>query len=486
MYFTIQTSGRFAIGMSVPPQFPRGCRVRGPMAMAIMMSWVVLQATPAWSQQGRDSIPSDVRVGIVYQPGFRPGIVVPPLTAEIGVEPVADSVRVMIRRDLDFSDRLQVMAVGEDLPLETPINYGLWDELGAVWLLVGAVEGTPDAPILRLSLHDVVFKSLQQVRAFELPPLRHPGFRTAVHQASDRVVRWATGSVGIASARIAFVEKMSYGSEIWMVDSDGFGMRRLTGDGSIALSPAWSPAGDRIAYMSYLGEEPGIREYDLASDQSTLKVDRPGLDMTPTYSPDGTLLAFAATIEGRTELYTFDLLEDCCPQRMTFARFSNSLSPTFSPDGRRVAFNSDRLGQLHIFVKVVGENEAELVTPYIYDRSVHNAGPDWSPTGDRIAFHGRVDGEPQILTVAPNGSGLRQLTQEGRNEDPSWAPDGRHIIFASTRFGGTGLWVLDVVSGRIRRLIRGQDVRLPDWSGRLDSQFHSTDAEVAESNGQNP
>lgn len=486
MYFAIQVSAPFGIEMSDSAQFRRGGRAHGSAAIMIVLSLAVLQATPAWSQEGRDSIPSDVRVGIVYQPGFRPGIVVPAVAAEIGVEPVADSVRVMIRRDLDFSDRLQVMAVGEDLPLETPINYGLWDELGAVWLLVGAVEGTPDAPILRLSLHDVVFKSLQQVRAFELPPLRDRRFRLAVHQASDQVVRWATGGVGIAATRIAFVEEMSYGSEIWTVDSDGFVMRRLTGDGSIALSPAWSPAGDRIVYMSYLGGEPGIREYDLSTDQSTLKVDRPGLDMTPTYSPDGTQLAFASTIEGRTELYTFDLLENCCPQRMTFARFSNSLSPTFSPDGRRVAFNSDRLGQLHIFVKVVGDNNAELLTPYIYDRSVHNAGPDWSPTGDRIAFHGRVDGEPQIFTVAPNGSGLRQLTQAGRNEDPSWAPDGRHIVFASTRSGGTGLWVLDVVSGRIRRLIPGRNVRLPDWSGRLDSQFHSSEGEVADSNGQNP
>ncbi len=440
----------------------------------------------AGQEAGRDSIPTDVRVGIVYQPGFRPGIVVPAMAAAANLELVADSVRAIIRRDLDQGDRLQVMGVGEDLPLEGPINYQLWDELGAVWLLVGALEGTPDAPILRLSLNDVVFKLLQEVRAFDLPPLRHPEFRMAVHRASDRVVRWATGSMGIAATRIAYSQKTAGGSEIWAVDGDGFGARRLTGDGSIALSPAWSPSGGAIAYMSYLSGDPSIYVYDLATDRSELKIARPGLNMTPTYSIDGTQLLFAATIEGRTELYMYDLIEDCCPQRITFARFSNSLSPSFSPDGKRIAFNSDRLGQLHIFVKELGEGQAMLVTPYIYDRSVHNAGPEWSPSGDRIAFHGRVNGEPQVFTVAPNGSGLRQLTQRGRNEDPSWAPDGRHLVFSSTRSGSTGLWLLDVVSGRIRSLIRSRAVSLPDWSGRLDSQFYSADGAVADSNGQNP
>lgn len=417
----------------------------------------------------RDSIPTDVRVGILYQPSFRPGTVMPLIPAPAELRELADSVRRIILRDLDYSDRLQVMPVGEDLPVEGPINYGLWDELGAVWLVVGAVEGMPDAPVLRLSLHDVVFRILQEVRAFELPPLRHSDFRQAVHSAADEVVGWATSSRGIAATRVAFVAGGPGGSEIYVVDSDGFDARRVSRDSSIALSPAWAPTGDRIAYMSYQNQDPAIYEIDLESGRSRLAVDLPGMDLTPTYSPDGTRLGFAATIDGRTEVHTYDLVRRCCPERATFARYANSLSPSFAPDGRRFAFNSDRLGQLHIFVQDLENGSAELLTPYIYDRSVHNAGPDWSPTGDRIAFHGWVANEPQIFTVAPDGRGLRQLTQHGRNEDPSWASDGRHIVFASTRDGVAGLWVLDVVSGRIRRLVSADGARLPDWSARLDS-----------------
>lgn len=443
--------------------------------------------TPAIAQEeGRDSIPTDVRVGILYQPSFRPGIVMPAIEAPDELRELADSARAIILRDLSYSDRLNPMQVGEDIPQRGPINYALWDELGAVWLLIGVIEGPPDSPVLRLSLHDVVFKLLQDVRAFDLPPLRHPDVRMALHRAADQVIEWATSSPGTAATRVAYVGPGRGGSEIFMVDSDGFRPRRLTNDSSIALSPAWSPSGDRIAYMSYVNGDPAILEIDLNGGESRVRVDLPGMDLTPSYSPDGTLLAFAATVEGRTEIFTYDLVRDCCAERRTFARFANSLSPTFAPDSRRMAFNSDRLGQLHIFVKDTEGGAAELLTRYIYDRSVHNAGPDWSPMGDRIAFHGWVAGVPEIFTVAPDGRGLRQLTQVGRNEDPSWGPDGRHIVFASTRAGTAGLWVLDVVSGRIRKLVGGFDVRLPDWSGRIDSPSRLTEGAATGSRDNNP
>ncbi len=458
------------------------------VARVVSLALFILALAPvfAWAQEPeRDSIPTDVRVGILYQPVFRPGIVMPAIAVEAEFQELADSVRAIVLRDLDYSDRLQVMRVGEDVPLGGPVNYGLWDQLGAVWLLLGGIEGTPEAPVLRLSLHDVVYSLLQDVRAFELPPLGHADLRHAIHLAADEVVDWATTSTGIAATKIAYVAEGPGGSEIYVVDSDGFRAQRLSNDGSIALSPAWSPSGDRLAYMSYQNGDPAIYELSLNPGGSTLLVDLPGLDLTPAYSPDGSRLAFGATVDGRTEIFTYNLIDGCCPERMTYARYANSLSPTFSPDGSRIAFNSDRLGQLHIFVQPLPDGSAELLTPYIYDRSVHNAGPDWSPTADRITFHGWVAGVPQVFTVAPSGRGLRQLTQTGRNEDPSWAPDGRHIVFASTRNGYTGLWILDVESGRIRRLVRGLGTRLPDWSGRIDSASHLTNEAAAGSNNIN-
>ncbi len=463
--------------------------MRAAIVRALLLACAVSIVTPRPSEAQdpeRDSIPSDVRVGILYQPSFRPGIIMPPISATDDMRELADSVREIILRDFDFGDRFEVMRAGEDVPLEGPVNYNLWDQMGAVWLVIGALEGSAESPALRLSLHDVVFKLLQDVEAFELPPVGDERMRLALHRASDRVTEWATGTAGMAATRIAYVGQGSGGSEIYVVDSDGFGRHQLSDDNSIALSPAWAPAGDRIAYMSYKGGDPAIYEVSSNPGRSTVLVDLPGLDMTPAYSPDGTRLAFGSNVDGRTEIFTYDLSRRCCAERTTFARYSNSLSPTFAPEGDRMAFNSDRLGQLHIFVQRIPDGSAELVTPYIYDRSVHNAGPDWSPKGDRIAFHGWVQGQPQIFTVAPNGRGLRQLTQVGRNEDPSWAPDGRHIVFASTRHGYEGLWILDVVSGRLRRLVREAGARLPAWSGGLDSPSHFAEGAAAGSNSNNP
>jgi TolB protein len=463
------------VGMVRDPVSERRLR----LALAAAMVWFVVSRPLAAQEPRRDSIPSDVRVGIVYQPSFRPGIVMPRISAPDELRELADSARAIILRDLDYSDRLQVIPAGADASIEGPVNYALWDEMGAVWLLVGAIEGPAERPLLRLSLYDVVFRLLQEVRQFDLAALEDPELRMSLHRGSDQVVAWATSGSGMAATRIAYVDAGPGGSEIYFVDSDGFNRRRFTRDSSIALSPAWSPAGDRLAYMSYKSGEPAIYELEVATGRSRLRVDMPGLDMTPTYSPDGSLLAFAGTVDARTEVYTYDLVRECCSERRTFARFSNSLSPTFSPDGRRIAFNSDRLGQLHIFIKDIDANDAELLTPYIYDASVHNAGPDWSPLGDRIAFHGWVARVPQIFTVSPDGRGLRQLTQSGRNEDPSWAPDGRHIVFASNRGGSKGLWVLEVVSGRIRKLVGGSDPRLPDWSGPLNSPSQTADGTAA-------
>ncbi len=442
---------------------------------ALLATLLIVPAAATAQEAQRDSIPTDVRVGIVYQPAYRPGIVMPEIQAPPELREFADSVRAIVLRDLDYSDGFQVLRVGAEVPLGGPVNYDLWDQLGAVWLLIGSVEGPMVSPVLRLSLHDVVYRLLQEVREFQLPPLRHRDMRLSIHAASDQVVRWATGRPGIAATRIAYVDQAPGGSEIFLIDSDGFERRQLTRDSSIALSPAWSPSGDRVAYMSYKGDDPAIFELTINPGRSTLLVDLPGMDMTPAYSPDGTRLAFAATVDGRIEVHVYDLVRRCCPDRKTFVRYSNSLSPTFAPDGQRLAFNSDRLGQLHIFTQDLRNGSAELLTPYIYDRSVHNAGPDWSPTDDRIAFHGWVGNVPQIFTVAPDGRGLRQLTQDGRNEDPSWAPDGRHVIFASTRDGLAGLWILDAVTGRIRWLVRGGNPRLPDWSGPLDSSSRSVE-----------
>jgi TolB protein len=407
--------------------------------------------------------PAGVRLELRYRAEYQPGFVVLPVAAAEGARAVGGIVQSIIRRDLDFSDRFEMRDPGEGVQAGQPVNVPLWKERGADWVLDGALEQRGGGYSLRLVLHDVVYGQVKQQRVFSLPAQGDPSFRMAVHAAADEVVRWATGDPGAAATRIAFVLQGRGSKEIYIVDFDGENLQRVTSDGSIALSPSWSPDGRRLAYTSYRSGIPALYERELATHRDRVISDRVGLNITPAYSPDGRTIAFATTLQRNTDLVTWDRERRCCLEQITRGGMFDSLSPSWSPDGRRLAFVSNRLGEPHIYVMTPG-GEPRLVSEYVYGRRGHNTSPEWSPRGDQIVYHSRMGGVPQLMVVSANGGTPRLLTNHGSNEDPSWATDGRHVVFSSPDRDGGGLFVLDVVSGRIRPLLRGRGYGLPSWS----------------------
>src|SRR5690606_35427268 len=255
--------------------------------------------------------------------------------------------------------------------------------------------------------------------------------------------------------------------EIYMVDSDGENVQRITSDGSIALTPTWGPDGQRIAYTSYRSGRPLLYERDMRTGRDRVLSDREGINSTPAYSPDGRLIAFGTSVSGNTEIATYDRQQNCCLQQQTRGRQFDSLNPSFSPDGTQLAFVSNRLGQPHIYVMELG-GDGRLVSEYVYGRRAYNDGPDWSPTSNQIVYHTEVrSGQYQLVLMDLDRGTRRYLTNEYNNETASWAPDGRHVVFSSPDREGGGLFVLDTVSGRIRPLLRGRGYQLPDWSRTL-------------------
>ena len=439
-------------------------------ATAAVLAATVIGVAPA-SAQEPDQIPG-VSLGLVYETAYQPALAVKPFSGRFGGGGIARDVESIIGRDLRNSDRFQVLDEMPEGMVDDAVDYSMWDRLGADWLVDGQVEGAGEGYVLVLSLHDVVYGAARETERFRLPASSDPDFRMAVHRVSDDIVRWITGEPGMAASRISFTMTDNGGNkDIYVIDSDGENLTRVTDEQSLVESPAWSPDGSKIAFSSWATGVPRIYQIELATGRRTMlpEVRGAGDYVTPAYHPDGRTLAFSVLGRGgQSGIFTYDIARDCCLSYLSGGPWYD-ISPTYSPDGRWMAFNTLRFGDPvpQIMLMPAQGGEAETLSPFEYGRGGYYTSPDWSPFGDRVAFHGRIErGRYHILVanLADGGRVLRQLTSEGNNEDPSWAPDGRHIVFVGERSWGFGLFIVDAATGRIRALMSGRRIGVPDWS----------------------
>ncbi len=435
----------------------------------------------AAGQEREDTFPG-VRLGLIYETSYQPVLAIKPFSSRFGGGGVEGQVQAIIGRDLRYSDRFELL---DSLPASLVgegIDYTLWDQLGATWLISGQVEGLGEGYVLVLDLHNVVYAEEREQARFILPDPASEGFRMAVHRVSDQIVEWIFDEPGMAASRIAFARLLGDGiQELYLVDSDGENLRRLTNNGNLSKSPAWHPSGEKLAYVQSVDWEPHkIFELDLITGRETvLDPGREGQQGTPTYHPNGRELAFGLMGYNRTGLFSYDVERGCCLTHIQGGRWED-IAPAYSPDGRRLAFNSNRLGTNipQVYVVSARGGQADLISPYVPGSPGYYTSPDWSPTSDHVAFHGRVNryGRYQILVaeVGSRTTSVLRLTAEGNNEDPSWAPDGRHLVFSGERSYGYGLFVVDAATGRIRPLVSSIRPNTPEWSPSLTERAAET------------
>jgi TolB protein len=438
---------------------------RRPLHTLVLVLGAVACAAPVAAQ--RDTMPEGVSLSTAYEVTPRPILAVRPPAGSLTLAAEAAGIRDILHRDLQYSDRFALVSPPERLA-EGDVDYGAWNALRVMYLVDSRLERSGTGYRLEVSIHDVVYRTVLDQAAYELPSQNDRGFRMAVHAVSDDIVRMITGEPGMAATRIAFVRKNAAGSyDLIMIDSDGEDQRRIFGEGGIVYSPAFSPDGRKLAYVA----SPEMRQWvmverELESGQ-TRELARGSSLMAPDYSPDGRSLVYAVYDERSARLLEMDLATG---RSRTLYEAGGELvtAATYSPDGRRLAVVSSRLGNPHVFLVDAGGGGLQRVSPYARGQGAQFTGPDWSHQG-QLTFTGGFGGSEQVVVTDPSRltGQATQLTQGGVNEDPAWAPDGRHIVYTGSAQGSSGLYVVDTVTLTKRLLVSGGELRLPAWSPSL-------------------
>ncbi|HUJ33371.1 MAG TPA: hypothetical protein VLY23_18965 [Candidatus Acidoferrum sp.] len=296
--------------------------------------------------------------------------------------------------------------------------------------------------------------------------------RRLAHQFADDIIsRLSGGLPGIAQTQIAYVSGKSGNKEIWAMDYDGGNAHELTHLRSIALTPRWSPDAARIAFTCYEPNRRGVTSAQICmySTASGRLIGFPrfgGTNSSPAWSPDGQEIAFMSSQNGNPDIYVVGA-DGSHLHRITFAAGVNT-SPAWNPKtGKEMVFVSDRGGDgvpVLYQMNSDGTNVTKINLPdmgYVID-------PAWSPNGQLIAFSWRrPSGNYDIYVMDIVSHQLVELTKdEGRNERPSWAPDGRHLVFESTRTGTRQIWAMLADGSQPRQLTFDGQSESPNWSPR--------------------
>ena len=344
------------------------------------------------------------------------------------------------------------------------VTYGDWRSLDSRYLVVGSTSQEGGQVKVRFELLDV---SGESRLLGETVTASSSDLRGAAHYISDQIFEEITGIRGAFSTRIAYVTSQGVGDNtqygLYVADADGRNSQQVLTSDEPIMSPAWSPDGGKLAYVSFETERPAIYVQNLATGQRVKLTDFEGLNSAPSWSPDGRRLAMALSRDGQPEIYVMDI------GSRNVQRVTNSSSietePAWAPDGRSLIFTSDRSGGPQIYRQSVSGGEAERLT---YTGN-YNARGRLSPDGETLFLIHRGNNGYQVAKQDLESGRLVEISDAQQAESPSIAPNGTMVIFA-TQQGSTGVLGAVTADGRAQfRLPAAQgDVREPAWSPFLN------------------
>ncbi|MDF1633678.1 Tol-Pal system beta propeller repeat protein TolB [Mycoplana sp. MJR14] len=349
---------------------------------------------------------------------------------------------------------------------DQPPRFEDWKVINAQALVTGRVTQEGDGRLrAEFRLWDTFANQQMTGQQFYTQP---ENWRRVAHIIADAIYERITGEKGYFDTRVVYVAesgpKNARKRQLAIMDQDGANARALTNSNEIVLTPRFSPNRQEITYMSFEGQQPRVYLLQLETGQREVVGNFPGMTFAPRFSPDGQRVIMSLQQDGNANIYTMDLRSRTTTRLTSTAAIDTG--PSYSPDGSQIVFESDRGGRQQLYVMSADGSGQNRIS--FGDGSYST--PVWSPRGDLIAFTKQSGGKFSIGVMKPDGSGERILTTGFHNEGPTWAPNGRVLMFfrQPAGSGGPQLYSIDLTGYNEQQVQTAGYASDPAWSPLLE------------------
>ena len=384
-------------------------------------------------------------------------IAIIPFAAE---ERLAQSVTAVVKSDLQRSGLFRMVDSVSATPHEpSEIIYPDWQMRGVNAMVIGATRLLPNGQVeVRYRLMDV---AKQEILISDMETVSVKRLRAAAHRMADSIYEKLTGDIGVFSTRIAYVAKQGKKYALQVADADGFNARTAIEYTEPIISLAWSPDGTKIAYVSFENKKPVIHVQTLATGERRAVAKFRGSNSAPAWSPDGKKIAVVLSKKGGSQIFLIN--SDGSGLRRLTRSSGIDTEPNFSPDGKSIIFTSDRGGSPQIYRMPVTGSASRVAERLTFEGS-YNVSPQYRHDGKSFTFIHRNDSQFNVAIQSLETRQVQLLTDSSFDESPSFAPNGKIILYA-TEIKGRGILAAVSSDGRTRQELSTQegDIREPAW-----------------------
>ncbi|OGB81974.1 MAG: Tol-Pal system beta propeller repeat protein TolB [Burkholderiales bacterium RIFOXYC12_FULL_60_6] len=374
-----------------------------------------------------------------------------------GQEALPQKISEIIMADLERSGQFRVIAAPAGVFDESSLpELSSLRQSGADAFASGSVSKLADGRFdVRFRLWDVVKGQDLGGRSFAVTM---PDLRLAAHRVADELYEKLTGDKGVFSTRIAYVTKAGQRYQLWVADADGENAQSALTSPEPIISPAWSPDGNQLAYVSFESRKPVVYVHNVSTGKRRLIANFKGSNSAPAWSPDGSTLALTLSRDGGSQLFLMAATGG--EPRRLIQSLSIDTEPAFSPDGAHIYFVSDRGGAPQIYRVTTSGQKVERIT----FTGTYNISPSISQDGRWLAYISRVGGAFKLNLMNLADGSVSAITESAADESPSFSPNGKMPVYA-TQVQGREALMTSTLDGKVKARLSGQqgDIREPHW-----------------------